>query len=133
MFAAKAKAYLAMKFLGPTLNWTFKNLLPANDQVLLDQNKPKELAMLKSKEMNLHVMNIMTVMLSESDLMLMMVESSKSQDWPDGLAYVLWEKLLRKFNSLTAIGGHDHQYFNKLRSTVVSRRIFIRSQSLIAR
>ena len=70
MFAAKAKAYLAMKFLGPTLNRTFKNLLPANDQVLLDQNKPKELAMLKSKEMNLHAMNIMTVMLSESDLML---------------------------------------------------------------
>jgi hypothetical protein len=29
--------------------------------------------------------------------MLMMVESSKSQDSPDGLAYVLWEKLLRKF------------------------------------
>ena len=37
------------------------------------------------------------------------------------------------FNSLTAIDGHDRQYFNELRSTVVSRRIFIRSQSLIAR
>jgi hypothetical protein len=37
------------------------------------------------------------------------------------------------FNSLAAIDGHDHQYFNELRSTVVSRRIFIRSQSLIAR
>ncbi len=38
-------------------------------------------------------------------------------------------------NSLTAIGGHDRQYFNKLRSTVtvVSCRIFIRLQSLIAR
>jgi hypothetical protein len=36
-------------------------------------------------------------------------------------------------NSLTAIDGHDRQYFNKIRSTVVSRRIFIRSQSLIAR
>jgi hypothetical protein len=97
MFTAKAKAYLTMKLLGPTLNRTFKNLLPANDKVLLDQNKAKEIAMLKSKEMNLHAMNIMTVMLSESNLMLMMVESSKSQDWPDGLAYILWEKLLRKF------------------------------------
>ncbi len=29
--------------------------------------------------------------------MLMMIESSKSQDWPDGLAYVLWEKLLKMF------------------------------------
>jgi hypothetical protein len=37
------------------------------------------------------------------------------------------------FNSLTAIDGHDRQYFNELRSTVVSRQIFIRSQSLIAR
>jgi hypothetical protein len=36
-------------------------------------------------------------------------------------------------NSLIAIGGHDSQYFNELRSTVVSRRIFIRLQSLIAR
>ena len=35
-------------------------------------------------------------------------------------------------NSLTAIVGHDRQYFNELCSTVVSRRIFIRSQSLIA-
>ncbi len=35
-------------------------------------------------------------------------------------------------NSLTAIGGHDRQYFNELCSTVVSRRIFIRLQSLIA-
>jgi hypothetical protein len=37
------------------------------------------------------------------------------------------------FNSLTAIDSHDRQYFNELRSTVVSRRISIRSQSLIAR
>jgi hypothetical protein len=36
-------------------------------------------------------------------------------------------------NSLTAIDGHDRQYFNKLCSTVVSRQIFIRLQSLIAR
>jgi hypothetical protein len=98
MLAAKAKAYLVMKFLAPTLNQTFKNSLPANDQVLLDhQNKPKELAMLKSKEMNLHVMNIMTVMFSGSNLMLMMVESLKSQDWPDGLVYALWEKFIRMF------------------------------------
>ncbi len=38
-------------------------------------------------------------------------------------------------NSLTAIDGHDRQRFNKLRGTgtVVSRRVFIHSQSLIAR
>ncbi len=36
-------------------------------------------------------------------------------------------------NSLTAIDGHDRQYFNEPRSTVVSRRIFIRLQSLLDR
>jgi hypothetical protein len=32
-----------------------------------------------------------------------------------------------KFNSLTAIGGHDRQYFNKLHVRVVSQRIFVHS------
>ncbi len=36
-------------------------------------------------------------------------------------------------NSLTAIGFRESQLFNELRSTVVSRRIFIRLQSLITR
>ena len=53
------------------------------------------------------------------------------------MMYMLGERSPRNakktLNSLTAIDGHDRQYFNKLRSTVVSRQIFIRSQSLIAR
>ncbi len=35
-------------------------------------------------------------------------------------------------NSLTAMGVHGRPHFNELRSTVVSCRIFIHSQSLIA-
>jgi hypothetical protein len=42
-------------------------------------------------------------------------------------------KLKKRLNSLTAIDAHEHQHFNELRGTVVSSRIFIRSQSLIAR
>ncbi len=45
------------------------------------------------------------------------------------LAYYLRKNIL---NSLTAMGFHGHPHFNELRSTVVSHRIFIRSQSLIA-
>ncbi len=41
--------------------------------------------------------------------------------------------ILRALNSLTAMGVHGRPHFNKLRSTVVSCRIFIRSQSLIVR
>jgi hypothetical protein len=36
-------------------------------------------------------------------------------------------------NSLTAIGGHDRPYFYKLRARVVSLRIFVRYQRLMAR
>jgi hypothetical protein len=37
------------------------------------------------------------------------------------------------FNSLTAIGGPDRQLFFELRARVVSPRIFVHLQSLIAR
>jgi hypothetical protein len=36
-------------------------------------------------------------------------------------------------NSLTAIDGHDHQYFNELRACVVSPWIFVLYQRLMAR
>ncbi len=48
------------------------------------------------------------------------------------LAAIEMSSFSNSVNSLTAIDGHDRQYFNELCSTVVSRQIFIRSQSLIA-
>ncbi len=97
MWSAKAKSYLAMKFLGPTLFASFKDALPVNEHVELDPNKPDKFAKSDAKKMNLHAMNLLTVMMEENDLMLMMVDSAKSKEWPNGLAYVLWEKLLKKF------------------------------------
>ena len=47
--------------------------------------------------MNLHAMNLLTIMMAANDLMLVMVESVKSKEWPNGLAYILWEKLIKKF------------------------------------
>ena len=40
---------------------------------------------------------------------------------------------LQRLNSLPAIDAHERQRFNELCGTVVSRQIFIHSQSLIAR
>ncbi len=54
-------------------------------------------------------------------------------DDSDLSSFVIPDESIDFINSLTAIGGHDRQYFNELRSTVVSRRIFIRSQSMMAR
>jgi hypothetical protein len=47
-------------------------------------------------------------------------------------AFYMDIKALNYLNSLTAIDAHEHQCFNELRDTEVSRRIFIRSQSLMA-
>jgi hypothetical protein len=88
-----------MKFLGSTLLASFREVLPQNDLVVLDWSKPNKLVFLKCKEMNLHAMNLLTAMMSENNLMLMMVESVKSARWPDGLASILWEMLQRKFKS----------------------------------
>jgi hypothetical protein len=58
MWSAKAKLYLVMKFLGPTLLASFKDSLPKNEQVELDLNKPNELAKNKCKAIYLHAMNL---------------------------------------------------------------------------
>jgi hypothetical protein len=48
--------------------------------------------------MNLNVMrNLLPVMIEENDLMLVMVECMKSKEWPNGLAYILWENPIKKF------------------------------------
>ncbi len=97
MWSAKAKLYLAIKFLSPTLLASFKDSLPANEQVELDLTKPDELAKNKCKAMNLHVMNLLTVMMADNDPMLMMVESVKNKEWSNGLGYIFWEKPIKKF------------------------------------
>jgi hypothetical protein len=83
MWSAKAKSYLVMKFFGPTLLVSFQGALPENDQELLDQSKANEWAFLKCKEIDLHVMNLLNMMMVENDLMLMMMESMKSKEWPN--------------------------------------------------
>ncbi len=80
MFAAKAKSYLAIKFLSASLSVNFKDSLPVNDQVELDLSKPDKLAKNKCKVLNLHGMNLLTVMMAETDLMLMIAESVKSKE-----------------------------------------------------
>ncbi len=41
--------------------------------------------------------------------MLMMVESVKNKEWPSGLAYVLWEKLIKKFKPSDQVAKADQE------------------------
>jgi hypothetical protein len=70
------------------------------------------------------------IVLAEADYSLNKGQTLKRNIFDCHSEYML--KQNNVVNSLTAIDGHDRQYFNELRSTVVSHRIFIRSQSLIA-
>ncbi len=97
ILAVKIKFYLAIMFFSASLSANFKDSLPVNDQVELDLSNPDKLAENKCKAMNLHAMNLLTVMTAEDDFMLIIVESVESKEWPNRLAYALWEKLLRKF------------------------------------
>jgi hypothetical protein len=54
----KQKHIIWQKFLGPTLLASFKDSLPANEQVELDLIKSNILAKNRCKAMNLHMMNL---------------------------------------------------------------------------
>jgi len=75
----------------------FKDMLPANDSILLDKTKPDEFQFIVNKNANLVAMNLLTVMLCDMDAMIMLIDSTKTRDWPDGLAWKLIKKLCTKF------------------------------------
>jgi hypothetical protein len=58
---------------------------------------PDEFQFIVNKNANLVAMNLLTVMLCDTDAMIMLIDSTKTKDWPDGLAWKLIEKLCTKF------------------------------------
>ena len=75
-----------MNGVSPALKAGFKDMLPANDAILLDKTKTDEFQFIVNKNANLVAMNLLTVMLCDTDVMIMLIDSTKTKDWPDGLA-----------------------------------------------
>ena len=48
---------------------------------------PDEFQFIVNKNANPLAMNLLTVMLCDMDAMIMFIDSTKTKDWPDGLAY----------------------------------------------
>ena len=57
--------------------------------------------------MNVVAMNLVTVMLCDTDAMIMLIDSSKTADWPDGLVWKLTKKLCEKFNPSDTIASAE--------------------------
>ncbi len=49
--------------------------------------------------------NLLNVTMAKNDLMLMMVESVMSKKWPNGLAYVIGQKLFRCLSHQSSCEG----------------------------
>jgi hypothetical protein len=79
----------------PTLKPGFKDMMPVNDVIPLDKKKTNEFQFIMNKNANVVAMNLLTVMLL--DAMIMLIDSTKTADWPNGLAWKLIEKLCAKF------------------------------------
>ncbi len=98
----KATAVCALNGVSPTLKPGFKDMLPANDAIPLDKKKPDELQFVMHKNTNVVVMNLLTVMLCDKDAMIMLIDSTNTEDWPNGVAWKLIDKLCAIFTILSA-------------------------------
>ncbi len=74
-----------------------KDVLLANNAIPLDKTKPDEFQIIMNKNANLVAMNLLTVMLCDTDAMIMLINPTKMKDWPNGLAWKLIEKFCTKF------------------------------------
>jgi hypothetical protein len=97
VWLTKATAVCALNGVSATLKPGFKDVLPANDGIPLDKMKPDEFQIIMNKNANLVAINLLTVMLCDTDAMIMLIDSTKKKVWPDGLAWKLIEKLCTKF------------------------------------
>jgi hypothetical protein len=79
----KATAVCALNAFSPTLKPGFGDMLPANDTIPLDKLKPDEFQVIVNK--NANTMNLLTVMLCDTDGIIMFIDSTKTKDWPNGL------------------------------------------------
>ena len=97
VWLTKARAVCALNGVSSGLKAGFKDMLPANDAILLDKTNPKKFQFFVDKNANLVVTNLLTVMLCDMDAMIMLIDSTKTKNWPNGLAWKLIEKLCTKF------------------------------------
>ncbi len=75
----------------------FKDILPENVAIPLDKKKLDELQFIMYTNANNVAMNLLTVMLCDMDAITMLIDSTKTKDWPNGLGWELIKKLCAKF------------------------------------
>jgi hypothetical protein len=75
----KATAVCALNGVSPTFKPGFKDMLPANDVIPLDKKNPDELQVIMYKNVNVIAMNLLTVMLCDTDAMICLLIPQRQQ------------------------------------------------------
>jgi hypothetical protein len=107
VWLTKATAVCSLNGVGPALKPGFNYMLPANDVIPLDKKNPDELQFIMCKNVNVVAINLLAVMLCDTDVMIMLIDSTKTADWPNGLAWKIIEKLCAKFKQSDTIASAE--------------------------
>ncbi len=107
VWLTKVTAVCALNGVSPTLKPGFKDMLPANDVIPLDKKKPNESQFIMYKNANVIVISLLTVMLCDTDAMIMLIDSTKKEDWPIGLAWKPIKKLCAKLKPSDMIASAE--------------------------
>jgi hypothetical protein len=57
-------------------------MLPENDVIQLDKNNSNEVQLIMYTNVNVVAMKLLTVMLWDTNAMIMLIDSTKTEDWP---------------------------------------------------
>ena len=95
-YEVQLKAALGIEGWTKVLDEKFKQELPASEHDVLDETKPDEKKRIEARELNAKVVN-MIVLGQKSVTMINMIETTKSADWPSGLACEIWSEFRGRF------------------------------------
>jgi len=96
VWSSKFKAACAVKGVLDALDPNFKTKLPASEATPLNESDNGQKAQKRAKAQNALAINFLTCCFDKPRL-LAKIEASKSDDWPTGLACVVWESLEKQY------------------------------------
>jgi len=95
-YEIQLKAALGMEGMTKALDPAFENELPTLENEVLDEAQSSDKLKIDARKMNAKVVN-MIVLGQKSTTMINMIESTKTDEWPTGLAHEIWAEFKARF------------------------------------
>ena len=95
-YEIQLKAALGMEGMTRALDPAFENELPSLEAAVLVETDASDKKKMEARKMNAKVVN-MIVLGQKSTTMINMIESTKTDEWPTGLAHEIWAEFKARF------------------------------------